>query len=186
LLVAIPLCVVIVFQINQVLIQIGAVDLAGAGAAVAVVREIGPIVSVLIVAGAGATAICADLGSRKIREEIDAMVTLGIDPIERLVASELKAAIFGLLAGLIERPGGQVARRRGRVPGQARPPARSSRPEGPAAAEIVLDLASRADVVVEGVPASPSCSGWAPRLLAGQRITGLAVRLPDDSLHLAF
>ncbi|RHW26369.1 ABC transporter permease [Nocardioides immobilis] len=91
-LVAIPFCVVIIFQINQVLIQIGAVDLAGAGAAVAVVREIGPIVSVLVVAGAGATAICADLGSRKIREEIDALVTLGIDPIERLVVPRVVAS----------------------------------------------------------------------------------------------
>ena len=66
-LVAIPFCVVIIFQVNQLLIQIGAVDLAGAGAAVAVVREIGPIVSVLVVAGAGATAICADLDQLGIR-----------------------------------------------------------------------------------------------------------------------
>ncbi|GAB3853976.1 ABC transporter permease [Nocardioides maradonensis] len=92
LLVSIPFCVVIIFQVNQLLIQIGAVDLAGAGAAVAVVREIGPIVSVLVVAGAGATAICADLGSRKIREEIDAMVTLGINPIERLVVPRVLAS----------------------------------------------------------------------------------------------
>lgn len=92
LLVSIPFCVVIIFQVNQLLIQIGAVDLAGAGAAVAVVREIGPIVSVLVVAGAGATAICADLGSRKIREEIDAMVTLGINPIERLVVPRVVAS----------------------------------------------------------------------------------------------
>lgn len=92
LLVAIPFCVVIIFQVNQLLIQIGAIDLAGAGAAVAVVREIGPIVSVLVVAGAGATAICADLGSRKIRDEIDAMVTLGIDPIHRLVVPRVIAS----------------------------------------------------------------------------------------------
>jgi len=92
LLVSIPFCVVIIFQVNQVLIQIGAVDLAGAGAAVSVVREIGPIVSVLVVAGAGATAICADLGSRKIRDEIDAMVTLGIDPVERLVVPRVVAS----------------------------------------------------------------------------------------------
>ena len=94
LLVAIPFCVVIIFQVNQLLIQIGAVDLAGAGAAVAVVREIGPIVSVLVMAGAGAAAICADLGSRKIRDEIDAMVTLGIDPIQRLVVPRVLASML--------------------------------------------------------------------------------------------
>ena len=92
LLVSIPFCVIIIFQVNQLLIQIGAIDLAGAGAAVAVVREIGPIVSVLVVAGAGATAICADLGSRTIREEIDAMKTLGIDPIQRLVVPRVVAS----------------------------------------------------------------------------------------------
>ena len=92
-LVSIPFCVIIIFQVNQLLLQIGAIDLAGAGAAVAVVREIGPIVSVLVVAGAGATAICADLGSRTIREEIDAMVTLGIDPIERLVVPRVIASM---------------------------------------------------------------------------------------------
>lgn len=102
-LVAIPFCVVIIFQVNQLLIEIGAIDLAGAGAAVAVVREIGPIVSVLVVAGAGATAICADLGSRKIREEIDAMVTLGIDPIHRLVVPRVVAStLVGIaLNGLV-------------------------------------------------------------------------------------
>jgi phospholipid/cholesterol/gamma-HCH transport system permease protein len=101
--VSIPLCVIIVFQVNQLLIQIGAVDLAGAGAAVAVIREIGPIVSVLVVAGAGATAICADLGSRKIRDEIDAMITLGIDPIHRLVVPRVAAStvIAVALNGLV-------------------------------------------------------------------------------------
>lgn len=89
--VSIPLCVIIVFQVNQLLIQIGAVDLAGTAAAVAVIREIGPIVSVLVVAGAGATAVCADLGSRKIREELDAMEVLGIDPIHRLVVPRVVA-----------------------------------------------------------------------------------------------
>ena len=46
----------------------------GAGAAFGAVTQVGPLVTVLIVAGAGATAMCADLGSRTIREEIDAMV----------------------------------------------------------------------------------------------------------------
>ncbi|MEO6470175.1 MAG: ABC transporter permease [Aeromicrobium sp.] len=102
-LVAIPFCVIIVFEVNQLLIQIGAVDLAGAGAAVAVIREIGPIVSVLVVAGAGATALCADLGSRTIREEIDAMITLGINPIHRLVVPKVVAStlIAVALNGLV-------------------------------------------------------------------------------------
>jgi phospholipid/cholesterol/gamma-HCH transport system permease protein len=52
------------------------------------------LVTVLVVAGAGSTAICADLGARTIREEIDAMEVLGIDPIQRLVVPRVIAATF--------------------------------------------------------------------------------------------
>ncbi|MFI7589705.1 MlaE family ABC transporter permease [Spongisporangium articulatum] len=90
-LLTIPFCAITVFLINQLLIQLGATDLAGAGAGLAVVREIGPLCSVLVVAGAGATAMCADLGARRIREEIDAMEVLGIDPIHRLVVPRVVA-----------------------------------------------------------------------------------------------
>jgi phospholipid/cholesterol/gamma-HCH transport system permease protein len=91
-LLALPFCATIVFLINQLLIQLGATDLAGAGAGLAVIREIGPLCSVLVVAGAGATAICADLGARTIREEIDALEVLGIDPIHRLVVPRVLAS----------------------------------------------------------------------------------------------
>src|SRR6478672_10802439 len=46
------------------------------------------------IAGAGGSAICADLGSRKIREEIDAMEVLGISPIQRLVVPRVLAAML--------------------------------------------------------------------------------------------
>ncbi len=48
-------------------------------------NQIGPIVTVLVVSGAGATAMCADLGARTIREELDAMRVMGINPIQALV-----------------------------------------------------------------------------------------------------
>jgi phospholipid/cholesterol/gamma-HCH transport system permease protein len=96
--IAIPLCVIFVFQFNQILIQLGATDLAGAGAGVAVVREIGPIVSVLAVAGTGVTAICADLGARKIREEIDAMEVLAVNPVHRLVVPRVLGCALVSLA----------------------------------------------------------------------------------------
>lgn len=91
-LVAIPFCVIVVFQMNMLLAEIGATDLAGAGAGLAVVQQIGPTVTVLVVAGAAATAMCADLSSRKIREELDAMSVLGIDPIHRLVVPRVWAS----------------------------------------------------------------------------------------------
>ena len=90
--VAIPLTVLLVFTLNILLAQFGAADVSGAGAGIAAVTQLGPLVTVLVVAGAGSTAICADLGARTIREEIDAMEVLGIDPIHRLVVPRVIAA----------------------------------------------------------------------------------------------
>ncbi|MBF6173071.1 MlaE family ABC transporter permease [Nocardia blacklockiae] len=103
LLVAIPFTVLVSFTLNILLREIGAADLSGAGAAFGAVTQIGPMVTVLIVAGAGATAICADLGARTIREEIDAMRVLGIDPVHRLVVPRVLASMFvaALLNGLV-------------------------------------------------------------------------------------
>ncbi|KLO28777.1 ABC transporter permease [Mycolicibacter heraklionensis] len=99
LLVAIPFTVLVSFTLNILLRELGAADLSGAGAALGAVTQVGPLVTVLIVAGAGATAMCADLGSRTIREEIDAMEVLGIDPVQRLVTPRMLAS--GLVAFLL-------------------------------------------------------------------------------------
>jgi phospholipid/cholesterol/gamma-HCH transport system permease protein len=99
LLVAIPFTVLVSFTINILLRELGAADLSGAGAAFGAVTQVGPMVTVLIVAGAGATAMCADLGSRTIREEIDAMEVLGINPVQRLVTPRVLAS--GLVALLL-------------------------------------------------------------------------------------
>lgn len=101
--VSIPLTVLLIFTLNILLAQFGAADLSGAGAAIGAVTQLGPLTTVLVVAGAGSTAICADLGARTIREEIDAMEVLGIDPIHRLVVPRVLAAILvaTLLNGLV-------------------------------------------------------------------------------------
>src|SRR6201993_4526706 len=113
LLVAIPFTVLVSFTLNILLRELGAADLSGAGAAFGAVTQIGPLVTVLIVAGAGATAMCADLGSRTIREEIDAMEVLGINPVQRLVtprmlASGLVALLLNSLVVIIGIVGGYV------------------------------------------------------------------------------
>src|ERR1700738_2255480 len=101
--VSIPLTVLIVFTLNTLLTAFGAADISGAGAALGAVTQLGPLTTVLVVAGAGSTAICADLGARTIREEIDAMEVLGIDPIHRLVVPRVVAAtvVATLLNGLV-------------------------------------------------------------------------------------
>ncbi|MBV9318815.1 MAG: ABC transporter permease, partial [Mycobacterium sp.] len=101
--VSIPLTVLLIFTLNILLKEVGAADLSGAGAGIGAVTQLGPLTTVLVVAGAGSTAICADLGARTIREEIDAMEVLGIDPIHRLVVPRVVAAtlVATLLNGLV-------------------------------------------------------------------------------------
>ncbi|WP_406044915.1 ABC transporter permease [Micromonospora sp. NBC_00898] len=102
-LVSIPFGAVIALQLGSLVRQLGAQSFTGAASVLAVVREAGPIVTALIIAGAGGSAICADLGSRKIREELDAMQVLGIDPIQRLVVPRVLASVLVavLLNGLV-------------------------------------------------------------------------------------
>lgn len=91
-LLAIPFTVLTTFTLNILLVEIGAADFSGSGAALGAVTQIGPVVTVLVIAGAAATAMCADLGARTIREEIDALRVLGIDPIQALVVPRVLAA----------------------------------------------------------------------------------------------
>ncbi|MQY21761.1 MlaE family ABC transporter permease [Nocardia macrotermitis] len=89
---SIPFTVLVVFTLNSLLGEIGASDLSGAGAGLGAVTQIGPLVTVLVVAGAGATAMASDIGSRVIREEISAIEVLGIDPVQRLVLPRVLAS----------------------------------------------------------------------------------------------
>jgi phospholipid/cholesterol/gamma-HCH transport system permease protein len=85
-------------MLNLLLIEFGAGDLSGSGAALGAVTQIGPLVTVLVVAGAGATAMCADLGARTIRDELDALRVMGINPIQALVVPRVLAATVVALA----------------------------------------------------------------------------------------
>ena len=93
-LVSIPFGAVISLQVGNLTGQLGAQSFAGATAVLAVVREAAPIAAALLIAGAAGSAICSDMGARKIREEIDAMEVLGVDPLARLVAPRVVATMF--------------------------------------------------------------------------------------------
>ena len=68
---------------------------AGAGAAggMGVIKQGAPVATGLLLGGAGAAAIAADLGARTTREEIDAMRVMGVDPVQRLVAPRVIAML---------------------------------------------------------------------------------------------
>ena len=103
LLLAIPFCVLLIFTFNILLNDFGAADYSGTGAAWGTVTQIGPVVTVLVVSGAGATAMCADLGARTIREELDALRVMGINPIQSLVVPRVLAltTIATLLSSVV-------------------------------------------------------------------------------------
>jgi len=109
LLVMLGFTLLVIFEVNLLLADLGALDLAGGIAGIAAVQQIGPFVTVVVVAGAGGTAICADLGARTIREEIAAMQVLGIDPVHRLVVPRIVAAVgVSLILNVLICAGGLV------------------------------------------------------------------------------
>lgn len=102
-LVAIPFGAVIALQLGSLTQQIGAQSFTGAASALAIVQQASPLITALLVAGAGGSAVCADIGARKIREEIDAMEVLGVSPVQRLIVPRVLAAMLVavLLNGLV-------------------------------------------------------------------------------------
>ena len=90
-------------QLGSLVRQIGAQAFTGAASVLANVQQAAPTICALLIAGAGGTAITADLGARKIRDEIDALEVMGISPIQRLVVPRVLAAavVAVLLNGLI-------------------------------------------------------------------------------------
>jgi ABC-type transporter Mla maintaining outer membrane lipid asymmetry permease subunit MlaE len=64
---------------------LGALDRLGGLFVIIVMREFAPLVCAIVMAGVAGTAMTADLGARKIREELDALMVLGVDPIKSLV-----------------------------------------------------------------------------------------------------
>ncbi|MFI5780412.1 MlaE family ABC transporter permease [Nocardia sp. NPDC051570] len=102
-LVAIPFGAVVALQTGSLIKQLGAEAFTGATSVLATVQQAAPIVTSLIIAGAAGSAVAADLGSRTIREEIDAMEVLGIDPVQRLVVPRVLGMMLValLLNGLV-------------------------------------------------------------------------------------
>ena len=105
--------VVLAFQGSAQLRQFGAevfvVDLIS----ISILRELGILLTAIIVAGRTASAFTAAIGSMKMREEIDAMRTLGLDPaivlfVPRILALLLMLPILGLIANLMGLLGGAL------------------------------------------------------------------------------
>ncbi|WP_291685373.1 MlaE family lipid ABC transporter permease subunit [Bradyrhizobium sp.] len=101
---AIPIIALITFLIGAIIAQQGffhfrkfgadsyVVDMVG----ILVLRELGVLIVAIMVAGRSGSAYTAELGSMKMREEIDALSTMGLDPVEVLILPRIIALIFAL------------------------------------------------------------------------------------------
>ncbi len=77
-----------------VLSSLGAIDRAAATVPVAFLRELGVLVTASVAAGAIGTMITAELGARKIRDELDALSVLGVEPVRNLVLPRVVALVL--------------------------------------------------------------------------------------------
>lgn len=101
---AVPIIALICLLIGAVVMQQGVLQLRPFGAepfavnmvGILALREVGILLTAIMVAGRSGSAFTAEIGSMKMREEIDAMRTLGIDPMETLVAPRVLALVVAL------------------------------------------------------------------------------------------
>lgn len=82
---------IIALQMARALNTYGASSQVSAIVTLTLVRELGPVLTAIIVAGRNASGIASELGSMKVTEQIDAMRALGTDPIQKLVTPRLIA-----------------------------------------------------------------------------------------------
>ncbi|WP_019927247.1 ABC transporter permease [Nocardia sp. BMG111209] len=94
LLMAIPFGVIVSAQVGNIVSQLGADSMIGAAGGLGVIKQGAPMATALMLGGAGAAAIAADLGARTIREEVDALRVMGIDPVQRLVVPRITAMMI--------------------------------------------------------------------------------------------
>ncbi|MCV7191824.1 MlaE family ABC transporter permease [Mycolicibacterium brumae] len=97
-LVALPIGVTLSIQFALLAGQVGATSLAGAASGLVVIRQAASLVAAILMAAAVGSAITADLGSRTMREEIDAMEVMGVSVLRRLVVPRFAASILVALA----------------------------------------------------------------------------------------
>ncbi len=85
---------ILAFQSAVPMRQFGAVIYVASLVSVSLVRELGPLLAATILAGRTASAFAAEIGTMKVNQEIDALVSMGLDPVTMLVLPRLAAALL--------------------------------------------------------------------------------------------
>jgi phospholipid/cholesterol/gamma-HCH transport system permease protein len=89
----------VISQATRELGRFGATDFVGTLIVVAIVRELGPLLTALIVAGRSGTAIAAELATNQVLGEVRALESMGIDPKQYLVLPRFVGSLVGVMAG---------------------------------------------------------------------------------------
>ena len=85
---------IMAFQAAIPLRQFGAEIFVANLVALSILRELGPLMTAILLAGRSGSAFAAELGTMKVREEIDALKTMGLDPVRFLVVTRVIAAVW--------------------------------------------------------------------------------------------
>jgi phospholipid/cholesterol/gamma-HCH transport system permease protein len=101
---ALPIVALIAFLISVIIAYMSATQLRGLGAdiyvvdlvTIGVLRELGVLLTSIIVAGRSGSAFAAELGSMKLNQEVDALIATGVDPYEVLVVPRVVALVIAL------------------------------------------------------------------------------------------
>ena len=104
---------VLALQTSATLNKFGSLSLTGQLVSLSMVRELGPVLTALMVSGRNASGMASELGSMKVTEQIDAMRALGTDPTRKLVTPRVSATVFmlfflSIISDLIGLVGGWV------------------------------------------------------------------------------
>ena len=104
---------VLALQTSSTLQQFGSLSLTGKLVSLSMVRELGPVLTGLMVAGRNATGMASELGSMKVSEQIDAMRAMGVDPTKKLVTPRVVASVvmmffLSIISDLVGLAGGFV------------------------------------------------------------------------------
>jgi phospholipid/cholesterol/gamma-HCH transport system permease protein len=87
---------VLALQTSSTLQQFGSLSLTGQLVALSMVRELGPVLTGILVAGRNSSGMASELGSMKVTEQIDAMRAMGVDPSKKLVTPRVIATVVML------------------------------------------------------------------------------------------
>jgi phospholipid/cholesterol/gamma-HCH transport system permease protein len=87
---------VVALQFYDTLVRFGSVSLLGAAVGLSLMRELGPVITALVVIGRAGSAICAEIGIMRNESQIDALECMAIDPYRYLIAPRVLAALIAV------------------------------------------------------------------------------------------